>query len=130
MTNNAKKIAEEIESVAEGIHRIDVVELPPKIHWGEDFLAWDDAKKIQYLTKFAEAMNHAADTIQKERNELGELAEKKEGMLEQMQSMLDANNRMLQDEVTKMNAYKQEVNAHTAKLNVRIKELENRIEDA
>ena len=124
MTNNAKKIAEEIEDVAEGIKRIEVVELPPKIKWGKKFLAWDDEKKISYLTKFAEAMNHAADVIQKERDDLGRLAEKKEEQIMQMQSMLDANNDMLQSEVTQMNEYRQEVNTNIAKLNARIRELE------
>ena len=124
MTNNAKKIAEEIEAVADGITHIDVVELPPKIKWGEDFLAWDDAKKIAYLTKFGEAMNHAADVIQKERDKLSKLVKVKEAQLDQMQLMIDDNNRMLQSEVTQMNAYKQQVNATVTKLNARIKELE------
>ena len=75
--------------------------------------------------KFAEAMNHAADTVQKERDRLGELAEIKEDKLMQMQSMLDANNRMLQQQVTKMNEDKQLMNDHTAKLTARIRELES-----
>jgi len=128
LTNNAKKIAEEIESVTEGIKHIEVVELPPKVKWGEEFLAWDDGHKIQYLTKFAEAMNHAADVMQTERDKLGKLAEKKEEQLMQMQAMMDANNRMLQSEVTKMNEYKQECNANIAKLNARIRELERGLE--
>jgi len=124
LTNNAKKIAEEIESVTEGIKHIEVVELPPKVKWGEEFLAWDDRRKIQYLTKFAEAMNHAADTLQTERDKLYELLEKKEGQLLQMQEMVEANNHMLQSEVTKMNEYKQECNANITKLNARIRGLE------
>lgn len=124
MTNNAKKIAEEIDQVAEGFARVPVVELPPKIKWGEDFQKWDDSKKLSYLMKFAEAMNHAADIIQKERDELGALVERKEQQLLQMQAMLEANNTMLQAQVTEMNEYKQDCNAHAAKLNARIRELE------
>lgn len=124
MTNNAKKIAEEIYEHTEGLAPIDAIELPPKIKWGEEFQEWDDDKKIAYLTKFSEAMNHAADTIQKERDELGALVEKKEAQLEAMKAGLEANNHMLQGEITQMNDYKQQVNANTAKLNARIRELE------
>ncbi len=124
MTNNAKKIAEEIEDVAEGMKRIEVVELPPKIKWGDDFLAWSDEKKIAYLTKFGEAMNHAADVIQKERDALGEMVEEKEKRILQLEAMIEANNRMIQAEITNMNEYRQEVNAQSAKLNARIRELE------
>lgn len=122
--NNAKEIAGEIERVTDGIKQVPVVELPPKIHWGKEFLEWGDERKIRYLTKFAESMNHAADTIQQERDELGALLEKKEDQVLQMQSMLEANNRMLQAEITKMNEYKQKCNANIAKLNARIRELE------
>lgn len=122
--NNAKKIAEELDRVAEGFKRVPVVALPPKIKWGDEFLAWDDQKKIDWLKKFAEAMNHAADTIMKERDDLGRLCELKEAQLQQMQETVDNNNLMLQSEITKMNSYKQEVSAHCAKLNARIRELE------
>ena len=122
--NNAKKIADEIDEVTEGFERVPIVERPPKVKWGDDFQAWDNDKKIQYLTKFAEAMNHAAATIQKERDELGELLEKKEKQIEKMKGMLDMNNNLLQHEVTRMNAYKQDMNDHAAKLNAKIKELE------
>jgi len=122
--NNAKKIVDEINLIAEGFAKVPVVERPPKVKWGDEFKAWDDEKKIQYLTKFAEAMNHAAAKIQQERDTLGELIEKKEDQIQQMKMILDLNNNMLQHEVTRMNNYKQDMNDHAAKLNARIKELE------
>jgi len=125
LTNNAKIIAEEIYEEAEGLKKIEVVELPPKIKWGEKFQEWEDEKKISYLTKFAESMNHAADVIQRERDALCDLIEQKEEQLIQIQPRLDANNRMIQEEITKMNEYKQEVNSTIAKLNARIRELES-----
>ena len=41
----------------------------PQIDWGPDFEEWDDSHKIRYLKKLCSALNHAADTIHKERNE-------------------------------------------------------------
>jgi DNA repair exonuclease SbcCD ATPase subunit len=122
--NNAKKIAEEIEKVTEGIQRVPVVENPPHIKWGEGFNEWEDDKKLSYLMKFAESMNHAADTIQNERNALGKLLEKKEKQIIQMKARLEANDRMLQSQMTEMNTYKQKTNANVMKLNARIRELE------
>jgi hypothetical protein len=125
MTNNAQKIVEEIDEIAEGFRKVPVVMLPPNIKWGEEFKEWDDEKKISYLMKFCEAMNHAAATIQDERNALGELLEKKEDRIQQLEAALEANNLMLQTEITKMNEDKQKRNAHVIELNKRIRELES-----
>jgi seryl-tRNA synthetase len=124
LTNNAKKIADEIYDNTVGLKRVEAVELPPKILWGEIFQSWDLEKKLDYLTKFAEAMNHAADLIQNERNALIKLVELKEKEIEQVKPMMEANLQMLQNEITKMNKYKQETHKTIAKLNARIKELE------
>lgn len=122
--NNANKIAEALGHVSEGWREVPVIPRPPKIHWGEEFLSWNDQKKLDYLMKFAEAMNHAAATIQDERDALGRLVELKEKQLEQQQAAMEANNMMLQTEIGKMNEYKQETMANIAKLNARIRELE------
>ena len=42
----------------------------PQIKFGADFEALEDRQKIMYLKKFSSSMNHAADLIQKERNDL------------------------------------------------------------
>lgn len=122
--NNAQKIVEEIDLVTEGFKKVPVVPLPPKIQWGEEFQKWDDQKKLQFLTKFGEAMNHAADTMQQERNKLGQLVELKEQQILQLKAALDANNQMLQTEITKMNEYRNEATKNIAKLNAKIRELE------
>lgn len=124
MSNNARKVSKEIHAVTEGLADVPVVELPPHIKWGDKFKSWDTEKKISFLIKFSEAMNHAADVIQKERDVLGKLVEKKEAMLINIQGQLEANNKMVQSEVMKMNEYKQQSNATIAKLNARIRELE------
>jgi len=129
LTNNAKIIVDEIDAVTEGMKPIEVAERPPHIQWGEVFLLWDDQKKLDYLMKFADSMNDAADRIQQERDELVKMLAFKEQQLEQMEASLEANNRMLQDEITKMNEYKQSVNKHTAELNKRIREIERGDDD-
>jgi predicted nucleic acid-binding Zn-ribbon protein len=125
LTNNAKKIVEEIDKVTEGFKKVPVIERPPKVKWGKEFNKWDIQKQNDYLKRFAESMNHAAGTIQKERDKLGKLAEIKENQLMQMQSMLEANNRMIQAEVAKMNEYRQQAQQHAAKLEAKIRELES-----
>lgn len=42
------------------------------IKYGEEFEAWPDSRKINYLKKLASSMNHAADLMQQERNEIAE----------------------------------------------------------
>ena len=44
--------------------------LAPQINWGQDFENFDDKRKIIYLKKLCSALNHAADLIQQERDEL------------------------------------------------------------
>lgn len=123
--NNAKKIAAEIDMVAEGFAVVPVVENPPKVKWGKDFCAWDMQKQNTYLMKFAEAMNHAAEIIMGERDELGRLAELKEKQIQKMSAAVAANNAMLQQEVTRMNEQRQGYNKTIAELNAKIRELKN-----
>lgn len=125
MTNNAKKIVEEIDEVTEGFKRVPVIERPPRVKWGKKFEKWSIEKQNDYLKRFAESMNHAAGTIQKERDHLGKLAQIKEDQLMKMQAMVDANNLMVQSEITRMNEYRQQVNEEAAKLRARIRELES-----
>ncbi len=70
-------------------------------------------------------MNHAASVIQDERDALGKLLDIKEEQLRKQHEMLNANNLMLQQQITKINEERQDYNAHVASLNARIRELEN-----
>jgi seryl-tRNA synthetase len=118
----------EEDFIGSGFKKIDpavILKRPPQIKWGDKYKKWDDGKKIRYLEKFARSMNHAADLLQNERNELLELVDKKDELLAQMNSMLGENNNLLQSEVTRMNAQRQHYAKEMAKLNTRIKELES-----
>jgi hypothetical protein len=55
--------------------KVEKLKLPegaiPQIDFGKEFEEdFDDKRKIRYLKKLSSAMNHAADVIQKERDEL------------------------------------------------------------
>ena len=70
-------------------------------------------------------MNHAAHLVQKERDDLGALCEKKEQQITSLNTALRQNNQLLQSEVTRMNEQRQGYHNEVAKLNKRIRELEN-----
>ena len=125
--NNAKKIVADItDHLAEGFKRIEPIEAnPPKVAWGETFKAWPMTKQNQWLKKFSEAMNHAADLVQTERDQLNTLCEQKEAQIKKLHDMMRQNNIMLQQEVTKFNAQRQGYNKEIARLNTRIRELES-----
>lgn len=112
--------------IAAGFHRLDphlVEKQPPKIKWGVLYKEKSDKEKIEYLEKLASSMNHAAHMIQEERNQLGELCERKEAQLIKLAEAVHANNAMLQQEVTLMNAQRQGYNAEVKRLNTEIREM-------
>ena len=118
----------EPDLMVEGFERLDshlFAGRTPKIRWGEIYKSWTDAKKVEYLEKFAASMNEAAARVQSERNKLGKLCELKEKQLESMNKAVADNNAMLQQEVTRMNEQKQYYNAELARLNQKIRELES-----
>jgi len=112
--------------VAKGFHRLDpnIVSLaPPKIDWGDAYTSWGKEKKIEYLEKLANTMNHAAALIQHERNQLNDILTKKEAQLKSINGTLSQNNEMIQKEITTMNAMRRKFNARVSDLNKEIKEL-------
>lgn len=41
-----------------------------QISWGDEYKSWPVEKRLEYAEKLASSMNHAADILQKERDEL------------------------------------------------------------
>jgi hypothetical protein len=120
------KILDHDDLVAKGFHRLDsklLTNNPPKIAWGSVYVAWTDGERLSYVEKLACTMNHAAMLIQNERNQLLELCEQKEAQLTSIKRSLDANNEMIQQQVTTMNADRQKYNAAIAKLNQVVRDL-------
>lgn len=124
----SKGNGKEEDFIGEGFERLDkelMVANPPRIAWGKKYETKTDVEKISYLEKLASSMNHAAFIIQNERNDLLELMAIKEKQVVTMAANLDANNNMIQQQVTKMNAEKQEYFKTIAALNKQIREYEN-----
>lgn len=118
--------------VAQGFRKLDdhlIAKRPPKINWGERYRQSPPKVQIQYLEKLASTMNNAAYLIQGERNELGNLCEKKEGQIIQLSKAMDDNTKMLQSEMTKINEERQRFNSAIAERNTEIRELKKKIEE-
>lgn len=110
--------------VGAGFKRLDdnlLEQRPPRVKWGQLYRDMGTDAKIRYLERVASAMNHAAATIQDERNKLGELCEKKEAQLSALSKAVAQNNDMLQSEVTRMNADRQAMLAEIARLRRELK---------
>jgi len=117
----------EQDFIAAGFKKLDpnlIEKRPPKISWGKLYRAKSDAEKITYLEKLAATMNYAASLIQDERNQLNKLCELKEQQLTKMAESVEANNAMLQQEVTRMNEDRQILNAELIRLTMLVKKLE------
>lgn len=96
--------------VGAGFERLDdnlIEQHAPKIQWGQLYRDMSKDDQIRYLQRLASTMNHSAALIQKERDALIALCEKKEKQLIAMAKQVDANNAMLQQQVTRMNSDRQ-----------------------
>ncbi len=114
--------------LGEGFLRLDddlVVAKAPKIAWGDGYNMMTDAKKIKYLEKLASTMNHAAYLVQSERDDLVKLYDEKELKVRSLSESLNANNDMIQQQITKMNEEKQKFLKSIASLKATIREYEN-----
>ncbi len=120
--------ASQDDFVGAGFHQLDenlVQPNAPKISWGKVYLGKPVAWKLTYLERLASTMNHAAFLIKVERDQLNELCIAKETQIVTMKMALDQNNRMIQDQITKMNTERQKYNAAIAELNADLSELKN-----
>lgn len=124
--NNNVHLLKEDDLVEAGFERLDqrlLDDRAPKIKWGHIYEKWPADRKLTYLEKLATSMNHAASLIQDERNQLVTLVELKEQQIEQAQKDVNANNAMLQAQITKHNAEKQDLLKASMALQAEIKTL-------
>lgn len=97
--------------------------MAPQIDWGQDFLDWDSEQQNRYLRRLCSALNHAADLIQKERNELlVELNRLKKG-IEDANAAVEVRKNTLFKVITDHNAEKQELIKRLQELEVENKSL-------
>ena len=113
-----------------GFERLDSTKMenrPPRIKWGRIYKEkMSPQQKIEYLERLASTMNHAAALIQKERNVLGILCEKKEAQLMVMKKTVDQNGDMLQQQITRLNADRQHFIDEITKLRTEIRTLKKK----
>ena len=101
----------------------------PKIRWGKDYLSGDIPKQHAFLEKFAYSMNHAADMLQTERNELLALKDKHEAQIRDLQSALCNQGTVMNHQLTRSNTQNQELGASIVKLTQGLKVANRRIKE-
>lgn len=122
----------EFEGNADGVSKLETLreELPDvsEIRWGRKFEDWSDYKKIDYLKELASSLNHAAELLQNERNELLQLLRRKEDMIISLNERLEDQGVMLHRELQKAGAEKQELMQRVVELDRRVKKQQAKIE--
>lgn len=81
----------------------------PPIKWGEAFDKMSEEQQINYLKQLASSMNHAADLLQKERNELAQRLNVEQQKNENAQKAVDIQKRVSADNITQSNQQIQEL---------------------
>lgn len=78
-----------------------------RLQFGEKFYEWDTGQQIEYLIKLASSMNHAADMIQRERDNLMQKHEQLFRTLESCEKNLDTQKQININMITSANAKEQ-----------------------
>lgn len=93
----------------------------PQIDWGQDFENFDKDHKIRYLKRLCSALNHAADTIQNERNDalkkIGELLRQ----LENAEKSVEIQKDIMHRAITANNEEKQQMIQRLQELEAEVK---------
>lgn len=95
------------------------------IKFSEKFMLRPDKDKIEYLIKLASSLNHAAQQIQKERDELNQLLIKKESQLKKCHEQRDQDRMMIHKQLANENKKQQVLLKENQGLREEIKGLEN-----
>jgi exoribonuclease II len=95
------------------------------IQFGEKFKSQSDEAKIKYLIELASSLNHAAQQIQKERDELNKLLFLKEDLLVKCKESRSAARVMIQKQIINENEKQQELLKENQQLRKEIEELKN-----
>lgn len=88
----------------------------PKIRWGKKYDAMPIGRRLDRAEKVANAMNHAADVLQTERNKLIEVCKAQEAQLVAAKAEQTIAQELLQTEMDRHNAEKQELYQQVAVL--------------
>lgn len=95
--------------------------IAPCIAWGSEYTSWSMRKRLRYAQRLAETMNHAADVIQTERNNLLQILKAKERQLVQAAEANEATSQLLQRQVEDFNKQREEMNQDIVTLDRKVK---------
>ena len=100
----------------------------PMITFGHEFKERSDADKIDYLWKLASSLNDAAQQIQRERDELNEIAFKQHAQIKELERSRAADRQMIHRQLESANGKYQDLLKENQGLNREITKLEQEIE--
>ena len=79
----------------------------PRIKFGEEYKAWPDAKKIDYLEKLSSSLNYALEVMQGERDFAYNAASAMEQRMDAAIRMKDTQAKITQEQLLQSNAQNQ-----------------------
>jgi hypothetical protein len=88
----------------------------PNIAWGNEYKSWSLRKRLRYAERVAASMNHAADILQQERNDLIEVAKNQERQLKHATLSYTQQGDTMHTELGNADAEKQELYKEIVKL--------------
>jgi hypothetical protein len=81
----------------------------PQIDWGKDFEEWSVEQQNRYLKRLCSALNHSADLIQNERNEVLEECHRMNKCVENADEAVRIQKAIVLKTITDFNKEKQEL---------------------
>lgn len=107
----------------------DMRAVAPTIKWGKQYKDWSLRKRLDYCEKLASTMNHAADMLQKERNELLEVCSQQAEMIKALQRGYCDQGNMVQGQIGRFNEETQVLNNRIVELVAQLGEAKKRIKE-
>lgn len=101
----------------------------PKIKWGSDYQSWPIEKRLNHAERLAAAMNHAADVLQSERNELLKLVAHQEAQLKQSAVKYLEQGDLIHRQLQKASDKRHEMSACITQLRTENRALKNRVKE-
>lgn len=95
--------------------------IAPDIRWGAEYQSWPVEQRLSYAEKLASSMNHAADVLQQERNELLVILRRKEEQLKHSSKQYLSQGETMHRELGAQDAEKQVLYLEIVRLKAQIK---------
>ena len=95
----------------------------PNISWGQEYQSWPLERRLHYAERLASTMNHAADVLQQSRAQITLIAQQQQEMLQAANQKLEAQGRLLQEEMVRADARYQEIAQQLVSAQAEVKRL-------